>query len=164
VQCACDRRCDALISSDGGTAGKACLPGNAPGTRCGKDAATGALFGSGICQQTFQCVAADQAKLFRYCLYECNGQADCPAQTTCRVLFDSSGNAIGNVCAIDSGDLGNKDLGQVCVVGVDTCKTGQLCDGVCRPQCDGPGATCARGACTLLLDTAKQKVIGYVCK
>jgi hypothetical protein len=165
TQCPCDRLCDELLDSDGGVVGKTCLPGNSVGTRCGQDAATHKFFGSGFCAQGMQCIAADTAKLFRYCMPECNTQADCPAQTTCLPTFDGSGNATGNVCAYVSNDKGNKNLGQACTVGVDVCKTGQLCDGVCRPQCDGPGASCASGTCTAVVDpTHGDAIVGYVCK
>jgi hypothetical protein len=68
------------------------------------------------------------------------------------------------VCAYVSGPNGNKDLGQACTPASDVCKAGQLCDGMCRAQCDGPGAACATGTCTEVDDTASGKVIGYVCK
>ncbi len=162
TSCPCDRFCDTLTRPDAGVVGQACLVGNDPGERCGRDA-NGAPFYNLFCDQLTVCVNADAAKLFRYCNYFCNTQPDCPAQTTCQPLFDPSGNPIGNVCAYNSGPNGNKDLGQTCTPS-DTCKTGQLCDGVCRAQCDGPGGTCASGTCTRLDDPASGKVIGYVCK
>jgi hypothetical protein len=100
--------------------------------------------------------------MFRYCNYKCVSQADCPAQTTCQPVF-VSGNPAGNVCAYNSGPNGNKDLGQTCTTS-DVCKGGQLCDGTCLPQCDGPGAACATGTCTSVDDTATGKIVGYVCK
>jgi hypothetical protein len=160
-ECSCNRLCDPVTLDDAG-AGAACLPGNTPGTRCGRDPG-GAGFGNVFCGQLTTCVNADAAKMFRYCNYKCGSQADCPAQTTCQPLYDSTGNPIGNVCAYTSGPNGNKDLGQACTSS-DVCKTGQLCDGTCLPQCDGPGATCATGTCTVVNDTASGRTIGYVCK
>ena len=161
-ECSCNRLCDPVTLADA-SAGAACLPGNAPGERCGRDSSTGAAFGNIFCGQLTVCVNADAAKLFRYCNYKCSSQADCPAQTTCQALFDAQGNPIGDVCAYNSGPSGNKDLGQTCTA-ADTCKAGQLCDGTCLPQCDGPGATCATGTCTVVNDTASGKIVGYVCK
>jgi len=166
TECACDRKCNGVSSAggDGGSAGKACLPGNAALTRCGLNPA-GGIFGDGFCAQGFECVNADTAQQLRYCMYDCpNSNADCPAQTTCQALFDpKTGNVVGNVCALVSND-GGKAPGDACVVGVDKCRTGSLCDGVCRPQCDGPGGSCASGTCTALTDTAKNKLVGYVCE
>jgi len=163
-ECSCNRLCDPITLDDAG-AGAACLPGNDPGTRCSRDTTTGAPFGNVFCGQLTVCVNADPPPnpMFRYCSYKCQTQSDCPAQTTCQEFRDSSGNPIGNVCAYNSGANGNKDLGEACT-NADTCKGGQLCDGVCRVQCDGPGATCATGSCTRVDDTASGKVIGYVCK
>lgn len=161
-ECSCNRFCDALTLNDA-SAGNACLPGNAPAQRCGRDPSTGAVFGTGLCGQLTVCVNADAARLFRYCSYKCSMQADCPAQTTCQPLMDAQGNTIGNVCAYNSGPNGNKDLGQACTSS-DTCKTGQLCDGQCRAQCNGPGAACASGSCQRLDDAATGRVVGYVCK
>jgi len=157
-ECSCNRLCDHLTLHDA-SAGAACLPGNDPGVRCGRDATTNAPFGNAVCRQLTTCVNADAANVFRYCNYKCSSQADCPAQTTCQALTDGS----GNVCAYNSGPNGNKDLGQTCT-NSDTCKAGQLCAGVCALQCDGPGATCATGTCTRVDDPASGKVIGYVCK
>ena len=162
TQCSCNRSCIDLTRGDA-SAGAACLPGNAPGTRCGNDPSTHAPFGNGICGQLTLCINADAALMFRYCNYKCASQADCPAQTTCQPAQDAMGNSLGNVCAYNSGPNGNKDLGQTCTAS-DTCKTGQLCDGTCLPQCDGPGATCATGTCTEVDDTQSGKIIGYVCK
>jgi hypothetical protein len=162
-ECSCNRYCATLSKPDAGVVGKACVPGNSPGERCGSDA-SGAPYGLRACGQLTVCVNADAAKMFRYCNYKCESQADCPAQTTCQVLFDSTGNPIGNVCAFNSGPNGNKDLGQPCTLS-DVCKTGQLCDGSnCLVQCDGPGATCVSGTCTVVNDTAGGRIIGYVCK
>ncbi|HEX6835087.1 MAG TPA: hypothetical protein VF334_00865 [Polyangia bacterium] len=160
-ECSCNRLCDPVTFSEGGMTA-ACLPGNDPGTRCGKDTGTGQTFGTGLCGQLTTCINADQAQMFRYCSYKCSSQADCPAQTTCQPVM-VGGTTVGNACAYNSGPNGNKDLGQTCT-STDVCKSGQLCDGTCVPQCDGPGAACATGTCTVLDDTATGKVIGYVCK
>jgi hypothetical protein len=162
TECPCDRFCDVLSQGDAGVVGHACLPGNAPGQRCGSDS-TGKVFGLGYCGQLTACVNADAAQQFRYCNYKCTLQSDCPQQTVCEPLMDNQGNTIGNVCAYNSGPNGNKDLGQACGAN-DVCKQGQLCDTVCRAQCDGPGATCATGSCTELDDPSDNRVIGYVCK
>ena len=161
TQCSCNRLCDPVSFADAG-AGAACLPGNGPGERCGANG-SGGVYGNGFCGQLTVCVNADAAKMFRYCNYKCESQADCPAETFCQPLYDSQGNTIGNVCAYNSGPNGNKDLGQTCTSS-DVCKGGQLCDGTCLLQCDGPGATCATGSCTVVNDTASGKIIGYVCK
>ena len=160
-ECSCNRLCDPIVVADAG-AGGACLPGNEPGTRCSRDATTGQPFGNVFCGQLTLCVNADAAKIFRYCNYLCNVQADCPAQTICQAYTSSDGTS-GHVCAYASGPNGNKNLGDPCGPG-DVCKAGQLCDGVCRTQCDGPGAACASGTCTRLDDPASGKVIGYVCR
>lgn len=168
TDCSCNRFCDVLSKPDAGVVGKACVPGNTPGQRCGVDSSTGAPFYNRFCGQLTTCVNADPSLMFRYCSYKCSSQADCPAQTTCQPLYASTPDmgqvVIGNVCAYVSGANGNKDLGQACTPASDVCKLGQLCDGMCRLQCDGPGATCATGTCTEVDDTASGKIIGYVCK
>jgi hypothetical protein len=165
-ECSCNRLCDPVSLNDAG-AGAACLPGNAPGTRCGRDTSTGQGFGNIFCGQLTVCVNADPARIYRYCNYKCNSQTDCPAQTTCQPLMDTQGNVIGNVCAYNSGANGNKNAGDACTFS-DVCKTGLLCSaatgGTCQTQCDGPGGTCATGTCTAVDDPASGKVIGYVCK
>lgn len=150
-ECACDRVCDALTSSDGGAAGGACLPGNAAGTRCGQDA-SGALIGEGLCAQGLTCIDADATH--RYCAYVCASAADCPAQTTCDALSDGT-----SACGLAAGTA---TAGATCAAGSNDCVDGQLCDGTCKPQCDGPGATCTSGTCGPILDG--DKTIGYVCK
>ena len=162
-ECSCNRYCATLSKPDAGVVGQACVPGNSPGERCSRDAA-GAPYYLAACGQLTVCVNADAAKMFRYCNYKCTVQADCPAQTVCQALYDSMGNPIGNVCAYVSGPNGTKNLGDACAPATDVCKTGLLCDGTCLPQCDGPGATCATGTCTLVNDAASGKIIGYVCK
>jgi hypothetical protein len=152
VECACDRRCDALTSSDGGAAGGACLPGNGAGTRCGQDATTGALFGNGLCAQGLACVDSDSTH--RYCAYGCSVATDCPAQTTCDALTNGS-----SACGLLPGPAA---LGAMCAPNGTDCATGLLCDTTCRAQCDGPSGSCTTGTCTLLADGTK--VIGYVCK
>ena len=163
VECACDRLCDPLTRNDA-SAGAACLPANQPGERCGSDPSTGVLFGYGFCSQLTACINADPTQMQRYCNYKCVAQSDCPAETTCQQYFDGQGNVLGMACGYDSNASGNKDLGQACTPPTDKCKTGQLCDGVCRTQCDGPNGTCVTGSCTRLDDAASGKVIGYVCK
>jgi hypothetical protein len=162
-ECSCNRLCDPLTLNDAGV-GSACLPGNLPGQRCGRDSVTGNPFGNVFCSQLGACVGAGTAATAKYCIYKCTMNSQCPSQTSCQQYFDNMGVAIGIACAYDSGPNGNKDLGQTCTPPTDKCKSGQLCDGVCRPQCDGPGGTCASGTCTRLDDTAVNKVIGYVCK
>ncbi len=149
-ECACDRVCDALTTGDGGAAGGACLPGNGAGTRCGQDSSTGALFGNGLCAQGLTCIDADSTH--RYCAYVCTSAADCPAQTTCDSLSDGT-----SACGLAAGTA---TAGATCTT--NNCVDGQLCDGTCKPQCDGPGAICASGSCTALSDG--EQVIGYVCK
>jgi hypothetical protein len=161
-ECSCNRLCDP-VKLDDASAGGACLPGNTPGERCSRDPVTGNPFGEVICGQLTVCVNADAAQMFRYCSYKCVTQSDCPAQTTCQQLTDSMGNPIGNVCAYNSGPNGNKMLGEACT-NSDVCQAGQLCAGVCAPQCDGPGAACASGTCTRIDDPTNGKVIGYVCE
>jgi hypothetical protein len=161
-ECSCNRLCDPLSLPDGGVIGSACLPGNDPGTRCGRDA-SGHPFGNVFCSQLSLCVNADPAGAYRYCNYKCTAQTVCPAQTTCVPVTDAMGMPLGSVCAYTSGPNGTKNAGDACS-GTDICKTGLLCDGVCRSQCDGPGAPCASGTCTRLDDPATSKVIGYVCK
>jgi len=161
TECSCNRLCDPVTLVDAG-AGAACLPGNLEGTRCGRDS-NNMPFGHVFCGQLAVCVNADPAAMFRYCSYKCESQTDCPAQTTCQEYL-VNGQVAGNVCAYNSGVNGNKDLGQTCT-NIDVCKTGLLCDGVCRTQCDGPGASCGGlGTCTRLDDPMNGKVIGYVCK
>jgi hypothetical protein len=163
-ECSCNRLCDTVTMPDAGVVGGACLPGNAPGQRCGRDPTSGSDFGNAFCGQLTACVNADAAKLFRYCSYKCTTQSDCPAQTTCVPLMDAMGNPLGDVCSYNPGPNGNKSLGQACTPS-DVCQSGLLCDGTCIPQCDGPGATCAAGgSCTRLDDPATGKVVGYVCK
>jgi hypothetical protein len=161
-ECSCNRLCDPVTLADAG-AGAACLPGNQAGERCGHDVSTGTAFGNVFCAQLTVCINADPTpSMFRYCSYKCVTQADCPAQTTCTAYTDQNGNG-GNVCAYNSGVNGNKDLGQACT-NSDVCKLGQLCNGTCSPQCNGPGAACAMGACTRIDDPASGKIIGYACK
>ena len=101
--------------------------------------------------------------MFRYCNYKCLSQADCPAQTNCQADLRFDGQSDRQRVRVQLGTERQQDLGQACTAS-DTCKTGQLCDGTCLSQCDGPGATCATGTCTIVNDTASGKTIGYVCK
>lgn len=160
TECACDRLCDPIRVGDAGVGG-ACLVGNDPGTRCSRDA-MGQPYGHVFCGQLTLCVNADPAKMYRYCSYLCDAQADCPAQTVCQPFTAPDGTS-GKVCAYVSGPNGTKNEGDPCGPN-DVCKTGLLCDGVCRAQCDGPGAACASGSCTRLDNPASGKVIGYVCR
>jgi hypothetical protein len=149
VECACDRVCDALTTSDGGAGGSACLPGNGAGTRCGQDA-SGALIGNGLCAQGLTCLDSDATH--RYCAYDCTTAGVCPAQTTCDPLSNGA-SACGLMSAMLASDV-------ACNGG--DCAVGLLCDGVCRTQCDGPGAACTSGTCSALADGTR--IIGYVCK
>lgn len=159
-ECACDRLCDPITVNDAG-AGGACLPGNLPGTRCGRDM-NGTAFGNVFCGQLTLCVNADPNLQFRYCNWKCNTQADCPFQTAC-VAYTVNGQPAGNVCAYISNANSTKALGDACDPTKDACQVGQLCDGSnCRTQCDGPGATCATGTCTAVNDGTRT--VGYVCK
>lgn len=161
-ECSCNRLCDPLTLNDA-SAGAACLPGNLPGRACGRDA-SGNPVGNVFCGQLAVCIGASATATVKYCNYKCRSQNDCPLETSCQQYFDGMGNPLGFVCGYDSGPTGNKDLGQACTPPTDKCKTGQLCDGVCRVQCSGPGAPCPSGSCTELDDPATQKVIGWVCK
>ena len=101
---------------------RACLPGNAPGTRCGRDS-SGAPFGNVFCGQLSACVNADVAlhvPLLQLQLRHAGATAR--RRRRCLPLMDGSGNPIGNVCAYNSGPNGNKDLGQACGDS-DVCKT-----------------------------------------
>jgi hypothetical protein len=151
--CPCDRRCATLVSGDAGVVGGACLKANGPGERCGQSGVSGdnALG----CAQGLYCVNADDAAMFRYCVYDC-ATASCPIQTSCLTLVGGAGKA----CAFDS-VTGGLAPGATCQPN-DSCQTGYLCDGTCKPQCDRAGATCATGTCTALSDGAR--VVGYVCK
>jgi hypothetical protein len=157
--CPCSRRCAPLLSSDGGVAGGACLYANGPGQRCGLDP-SGKPYGNAGCPQGLACVNEDAAGLYRYCVYGCAAQNVCPVETSCLPLA-SGGMALGMACALDSSDTGSRGVGQTCG-GVETCRTGSLCDTTCKPQCDGPLAPCASGSCTALVDGTRT--VGYVCK
>jgi hypothetical protein len=159
--CSCNRRCAALADADGGVKGGACLPGNGPGERCGSSP-TGQPYGHGGCAQGTACVNEDTAGQYRYCVYECQLPGDCPTYSTCLAETDpGTGTVIGHACALDSSENGTKAVGQACTA-AEACRAGFLCDSICRPQCDGPGASCASGTCTSLVDGAR--VVGYVCR
>jgi hypothetical protein len=154
--CSCGRRCTSIIQPGGGTA-NVCLPANGPGEKCGNDAA-GMPYGTGNCQQGLSCVGSSAGT--RYCVGPCTTSQDCPAQTTCEAVV--AGMMVsGNVCWYNSQPTG-KALGSACTL-TDICITDSLCDGTCKPRCTGPGAQCATGTCTQLVD-ANQQLIGYVCK
>jgi hypothetical protein len=152
--CSCDRRCIPLTDNDGGAVGGACLPGNGPGVRCG----TG---GNGLpCAQALTCAGASGGNA--YCLFDCTGQDDCPAQTQCVGIANQAGMTIGLACTYKSA-AGGIATGTACQPS-DVCTTGDLCNATCQMQCDGPGGTCASGTCKVVNDTTKNKVIGYTCQ
>jgi hypothetical protein len=163
-QCSCNRLCITLTSTnpDGGVIGGGCLPSNTPGERCGVDGNNMPLFNRGICAQNLTCAGPTMGKA--YCLYNCGSIADCPAQTQCVQIMDNMGMVIGMACQYVSGAAGVAP-GQACTVPGQPCITGHLCDGTCKLQCDGVGATCPGGTtCTKLTDAASTKTTGYVCK
>jgi hypothetical protein len=157
--CPCARRCATLNNADGGLAGGACVLANGPGQRCGLDP-TGKPYGNGGCAQGTECVNEDAAGRYRYCAYDCSRASDCPMYTACLAL-SSSGAPLGMACALDSSDNGTRNIGDACSA-VDVCKPGALCDGTCKPQCDGPSASCPSGTCTALVDGTRT--VGYLCK
>jgi hypothetical protein len=148
--CPCDRFCAGLTDADGGVVGGVCVPGNAAGERCDT------TFGKGGCAQALMCLTYAGGG---YCGAYCASDADCPAQTFCADIT-SGGQPVGKACAYGNNAQG-KAAGAACAA-TDVCVDGYLCDGTCKPQCDGPGGTCASGTCTKLADGAKT--IGYVCK
>jgi hypothetical protein len=160
AQCPCDRFCSlaGAIVPDGGTLGGACLPGNGPGERCGTDPG-GNPFGHGICQQGTGCFASDTMGQQSYCVYICFGQNSmCPQQTACDIMQGSM-----PFYGCDVQHLNGKALGAACTIGTDNCALGGICDGTtCKPQCDGPNATCASGTCTAITDG--MRIVGYACK
>jgi hypothetical protein len=158
-QCPCTRRCVTLVAGDAGVVGGGCFPANGPAERCGVDN-MGMLFGRGTCAQTLTC--AGPASGAAYCLYDCLVQSDCPAQTTCAPIRNQQGMQIGLACQFNSGAAG-KPAGAACSA-TDACITGHVCDTTCKPQCDGPSATCASGTCQKLVDGTNNKTIAWVCK
>lgn len=152
--CPCNRRCVELFAGDAGSIGAGCLFGLGAGERCG----------AGVekpCAQRLTC--AGPAAGTPNCLHECEGQTDCPQQTVCAEIRDQNMNVIGKACQYISGEFG-QPAGANCQP-TDACTTGHLCEGgTCKPQCDGPGATCAVGTCQAFVDTATNKTVGYVCK
>jgi hypothetical protein len=153
ASCPCDRSCYGLTTPDGGVAGGACFPGNPAGERCNSN------FGTGDCAQGRFCINSG-GSMNAYCAYDCKMNTDCPAQMFCAMINNSMGQLVGTACAYTYNSMG-KAAGAACAA-TDSCVTGYLCDGTCKPQCDGPGGTCAAGTCTALTDGAKT--IGYVCK
>jgi hypothetical protein len=160
--CPCDRACLTLTDTDGGVVGAGCILGNTAGERCGANGGGTPIFGQGACAQNTFC--AGPAGGSAYCLWDCQGQGDCPAATTCSPIMNSGGMQIGLACTYNYGAAGIAG-GAACTALTDTCQSGYICDGTkCQLQCDGPGATCGVGTCTAVTDTMKNKVIGYVCK
>jgi hypothetical protein len=140
-----------LFNVDGGATGEgACVPGTGAGVHCAND-----------CSQGLTCASLDSGP--KYCLYDCSASSDCPAQTSCIPIMNGSGTVIGMACDYGYGNAG-KQPGAACSMQTDVCTTGYLCDGTCKPQCDGPGGTCTTGVCTKLVDPNKSKTIGYICK
>jgi len=161
TECPCDRRCITLTSGDMGVVGGACLAGNGAGERCGTDT-SGMPFGHGLCAQNLTC--AGDASGNAYCLWNCGGQSDCPVQTSCSPITNQNQMVVGMACTYNAGASGVAS-GSACDPAGQACITANLCDTTCKPQCDGPGASCASGTCTALTDAAKGgKLIGYVCK
>ncbi|MFI5288543.1 MAG: hypothetical protein ACHQ17_02790 [Polyangia bacterium] len=161
TECPCDRRCITLTAGDMGVVGGACLVGNGAGERCGADASN-MPFGHGLCAQNLTCAGDASGKA--YCLWNCGAQADCPVQTSCFQITNQQQMVVGMACTYNAGASGVAS-GSACTPAGQACITDNLCDTTCKPQCDGPGATCASGTCTALTDAAKgQKLIGYVCK
>jgi hypothetical protein len=155
TECPCDRRCAMLTRGDMGVVGGGCLLANGPGERCGVTGDTGP---NGLgCAQDLICVNADDAGMFRYCVYPCQKDADCPIQTGCLQLNNSTQKA----CAYLEAPQGLAP-GATCTPATQGCQTGYLCDGICRQQCDRAGATCASGTCQPLTD--QGRVVGYICK
>jgi hypothetical protein len=158
--CACDRACTELFSPDGGFVGAGCVPAIAAGEACN---------GTTPCATSTLC--AGQMGGQAYCLYDCNGQSDCPAHTQC-MQITMGGNPIGLACVFLQNNNG-KDLGQACTADAnDVCKPGLLCDlnnasPTCKTQCNGPGDTASctgGGTCTVITDTSKNKTVGFACK
>jgi hypothetical protein len=156
--CACDRSCVTLSDADGGVVGGACVPGKTAGFGCANDCAQGLT-----CSRLAD---GSDMKQPKYCIYDCSVSTDCPAQTSCIQITNSSGAVIGMACEYGYG-MSGKAPGATCDPQTDVCTTGYLCDGTCKVQCDpGPtGAACAGGTnCQKLTDSKKNKTIGYVCK
>ncbi len=157
TQCSCDRLCVSLTSGDAGVVGGACLPGNTAGILCGAG-------GNGKpCAQGLTCAGAAGGK--PYCLYDCGGQTDCPAQTQCTPISNGMGTVVGMACVFISNDTNGVANGMTCAQATDHCKAGFICGTTCDQQCDGAGAAgCTAGTCKVLNDTAKAKVIAYTCQ
>jgi hypothetical protein len=137
-----------------GVVGGACLAANGPGERCGETGVTDK--NADGCAQGLLCINADDPGMFRYCNYDCTGNLPCPIQTACLQLTGVPTMA----CVYDS-IAGGVAPGAACKPN-DSCQTGYLCDGTCKPQCDRAGATCASGTCTAITDGSRT--VGYVCK
>ena len=162
TDCSCDRRCVTLTRPDAGVVGGACFPANGPAQKCGADNNGMPLFGKGGCGQDLFC--AGPTATSSYCLYECDDSTTCPSQTQCAPVYNSSMQQIGLTCQFISGSAG-KAGGAACDPKVDNCMLGFICDGMCRTQCDGPGAACTSGTCTALTDPLKGgRISAYICK
>jgi hypothetical protein len=164
--CPCGRNCNKLfMMTDAGNVPSptgACLHANGAGERCGEDA-NKMPFHYGNCQDGTLCVNEDQAGMYAFCMYKCtNKPGDCPAETTCLGLQMG-----GSVCAIQSSDQTNLKLGDACTA-QDVCPVNSLCDGTCKPGCNGPWdkTTCMNNTtCTAISDPkTNDKIAGYVCK
>jgi hypothetical protein len=161
--CPCDRACGPLTGPDGGPAGGGCFPENTVGERCNS------TFGTGGCAQNLICFSS-AGTTNSYCLPFCKTNADCPMHTGCvqiiEQLADGGTMPVGMACAYDYGPTG-KAIGSACGA-TDMCISDSLCapggdaGTSCLPQCDGPGAMCATGTCTAVVEGTST--IGYVCK
>ena len=160
--CPCDRSCIPLLTPDGGPAGGACFPGNSAGERCDQiPGPDGGLvsFDKGGCAQDLLC-GRSGGSTKDYCIPLCTTAADCPPHMACVQFFDSMMKPVAMACAYDYG-TGGKPVGSTCGP-TDSCVTDTLCDGTCKPQCDGPGGQCASGTCTAVVEGTQT--LGYVCK
>jgi hypothetical protein len=128
-------------------------------------------FGKGLCQEGTLCVQQSASDAtHHYCMYLCNGQSDCPSETTCAALSGTpDGGVPTQVCAQDNTTNG-KALGGACSPG-DFCVTAAICSGgTCVAQCDGPtsdfpnGAGCTSGSCRAMTDPMDQKFSAWVCQ
>jgi hypothetical protein len=155
TQCSCNRRCISLTRPDAGVVGGACFLGSGPAQKCGSN-------GAGCAQALFCAGPTDTTS---YCLYECQDQSGCPAQTQCAPVYNSMMVQVGLTCQFISGSAG-LDPGATCDRITQNCKLGFICDGTCKPQCDGPGGTCTSGGtCTAVVDASKgNRISAYVCK
>ncbi len=132
--------------------------GESCGTFAGLDGGT-TFYGTGGCAQNLLC-GESAGSTRSYCLPDCTTQADCPPHANC-VPFMSGMTVVGMACAYDTGP-GGIAVGMACGA-TDSCVNDTLCEsGTCKPQCEGPGGTCASGTCTAVVEGSKT--LGYVCK